>query len=258
MDLAQWYATQGRHDHPWRATRDRWSVLVSEVMLHQTQVARVVAAYPPFLERFPTPDAMADAAPGAVIDAWGRLGYPRRARRLWETARLIAADGWPDDLESLPGVGRYTARAIAAQVDGADVGAVEVNVRRVVERVLGGPHTDREIEVAMLGIGAPLDGRDRLLALMDLGAMVCRAREPSCDSCPLHGGCAARGLLPHERERRRQPRYEGSLRQRRGTVLAALRSGPTEIRGLDREALDTLVDDGLAEIEGSCARLATR
>ncbi|HUV11000.1 MAG TPA: A/G-specific adenine glycosylase [Acidimicrobiia bacterium] len=258
MRLAQWYETEGRHGHPWRATRDRWSVLVSEVMLHQTQVARVVEAWPPFMARFPAPASMADAAPAAVIEAWGRLGYPRRARRLWEAARLIHEHGWPDDLESLPGVGRYTARAIAAQVDDADVGAVEVNVRRVVERVLGEPCNDRAIEVAMVEIGRPLHGRDRLLAFMDLGAMVCRARDPGCFECPLHDRCTSRGPLPHERERRRQPRYEGSLRQRRGGVLAVLRAGPTGTRSLDREALDTLIDDGLAEIDGPNARLATR
>ena len=256
--LAGWYATEGRHGHPWRATRDRWSVLVSEVMLHQTQVARVVDAWPVFLARFPTPEAMADAEPAAVIEAWGRLGYPRRARRLWETARVIATDGWPDDLESLPGIGRYTARAIAAQVDDADVGAVEVNVRRVVERVSGASRTDREIEVAMIDLARPLRGRDRLLALMDLGAGVCRARDPRCGDCPLQDRCEARGPLPHEGARRRQPRYEGSLRQRRGGVLGALRVGPTALGTLDTEALGTLVDDGLAEVDGSHARLATR
>lgn len=255
--LAAWYAAEGRHDHPWRQTRDRWSVLVSEVMLHQTQVARVVDAWPVFLHRFPTPEAMAASEPAAVIDAWGRLGYPRRARRLWEAARSIAEHGWPDDLESLPGIGRYTARAIAAQVDDADVGAVEVNVRRVVERMAGAPLTDRAIEVAMVELARPLRGRDRLLALMDLGAMVCRARDPQCGACPLGERCAGRGRLPHEGARRRQPRYEGSLRQRRGRVLTALRAGPSPTRTLDAEALATLVDDGLAEIDGSAARLPT-
>jgi len=258
MGLAQWYDSEGRHDHPWRATRDRWSVLVSEVMLHQTQVARVVEAWPVFLARFPTPAAMADAGPAAVIEAWGRLGYPRRARRLWESACIVHEHGWPDDLEALPGVGRYTARAIAAQVDEDDVGAVEVNVRRVVERVQGAPGTDRAIEAAMVEIGRPLRGRDRLLALMDLGAMVCRPQDPDCAACPLHGRCSSRGPLPHERERRRQARFEGSMRQRRGGVLAALRTGPTGTASLDREALRTLVDDGLAEIDGANARLATR
>ena len=139
LTLDAWYRAHGRHDLPWRATRDRWAVLVSETMLHQTQVSRVAAVYDEFLARFPTPAAMAEAGPGAVITAWGRLGYPRRARRLWEASVVIAADGWPDDLTALPGVGRYTAGAVAAQADGVDVPALDVNVRRVVERVRGAP-----------------------------------------------------------------------------------------------------------------------
>src|SRR5436853_3704143 len=131
MGLAAWYQTNGRHDLPWRRTRDRWAVLVSEVMLHQTQVARVAAVYEEFLARFPTPTVMADAGPATVIEAWGRLGYPRRARRLYDAAVTLRDNGWPDDLTTLPGVGRYTAAAVLAQSDDVDVAAVEVNVRRV-------------------------------------------------------------------------------------------------------------------------------
>src|SRR6478609_312082 len=98
VGLARWYAANGRHGLPWRHTRDRWAVLVSEVMLQQTQVARVRDAWPDFIERFPTPGVMADATAGEVIAEWGRLGYPRRARRLWEAATRIDADGWPADL----------------------------------------------------------------------------------------------------------------------------------------------------------------
>ena len=134
-------------------------------MLHQTQVPRVAATYDGFLARFPTPAAMAAAGPGAVISAWGRLGYPRRARRLWDAAVQIAAHGWPDDLTELPGVGRYTAAAVAAQVDDCDVPAVEVNVRRVLQRVCGRRLTDRQAEVEMPAVGGTLTGRDRLLAL---------------------------------------------------------------------------------------------
>ena len=107
--LRHWYQDHGRHDLAWRQTRDRWAVLVSEVMLAQTQVGRVAAVWPSFMERFPTPGAMAASSPGDVIVAWGNLGYPRRARRLWEAAGIVAATGWPDDLAALPGVGRYTA-----------------------------------------------------------------------------------------------------------------------------------------------------
>jgi A/G-specific adenine glycosylase len=254
-EIAAWYAGNGRHDLPWRQTRDRWSVLVSEVMLHQTQVSRVAAVWPGFIARFPTPDAMATAGPGAVIAAWGRLGYPRRARRLWEAAAMIAAHGWPDDLTSLPGIGRYTARAVAAQADGEDVPAVEVNGRRVAERTAGRPLSDRAAEAVLVDVGAPLRDRDRLLALMDIGALVCRRREPRCDACPLYGRCASRGALEGERRSHQGP-FEGSFRQRRGRVMARLRAGKAvHATSLDGEALASLVDDGLAVVDKAVARL---
>jgi A/G-specific adenine glycosylase len=223
-------------------------------MLHQTQVTRVAAAYDTFLERFPTPRAMAVAGPGAVITAWGRLGYPRRARRLWEAAVAIDAYGWPDDLTELPGVGPYTSGAVAAQADDADVPAVDVNVRRVLERVRGTRLTRRETEQAMVDVGRPLRGRDRLLALMDLGAVLCRPRSPDCAACPLRRRCRTRGELPGE-SRSRQPPFEGSFRQRRGRVMARLRDGPARARELDAAALASLVDDGLAVVERGHARL---
>jgi A/G-specific adenine glycosylase len=248
-EITAWYAREGRHDLAWRRTRDRWAVLVSEVMLHQTQVSRVEAVWPGFIARFPSPHAMADAGPGAVITAWGTLGYPRRARRLWEAAAAIAADGWPDDLTSLPGVGRYTARAVAAQSDGLDVPAVEVNGRRVAERTAGRALSDRDAERVLAELGAPLRGRDRLLALMDVGALVCKPREPRCGECPLRRRCATRGARDGER-RSRQGRFEGSFRQRRGRVMAQLRSGErVDARALDTEALTSLVDDGLAVVD---------
>jgi A/G-specific adenine glycosylase len=231
-------------------------VLVSEVMLHQTQVSRVAMAWPTFMARFPNPHTMADAGPGAVITAWGTLGYPRRARRLWEASVAIAAHGWPDDLASLPGVGRYTARAIVAQCDNADLPAVEANTRRVAERAAGRPLSDREAEEVLVELGAPLRGRDRLLALMDVGALACRPREPRCAECPLRPRCATRGALAGER-RSRQARFEGSLRQRRGRVMARLRAGEAiDARSLDADALTSLVEDGLAVVEdGATARL---
>jgi A/G-specific adenine glycosylase len=252
--IVDWYARHGRHDLPWRATRDRWAVLTSEVMLHQTQVARVERAWPEFLARFPTPAAMAGAGPAAVIRAWDRLGYPRRARHLHDAAVVIAATGWPDDLRTLPGVGRYTAAAVAAQADDADVPAIDVNIRRVVQRVVGARLGDRAAEDAMIRVGAPLRGRDRLLALMDVGALVCRARDPQCGACPLRRRCATRGSLPDEGTRR-QSAFRGSFRERRGRVMAALRAGPTPSAELDAEALASLVADGLAVVRGGRARL---
>jgi A/G-specific adenine glycosylase len=248
-EITAWFARYGRHDLPWRQTRDRWAVLVSEVMLHQTQVPRVATAWPDFMARFPRPGTMAAAGPGAVIAVWGTLGYPRRARRLWEAAVTIEDHGWPDDLTLLPGVGRYTARAIAAQCDDVDVAAVEVNGRRVAERAAGRALSDREAEDVFVDVGAPLRGRDRLLALMDIGALVCRPRKPRCDECPLHRRCATRGPLEGERRSRQGP-FEGSFRQRRGRVMARLRAGDAvDAKSLDGDALASLVDDGLAVVD---------
>ncbi len=253
--LAAWYGDHGRHDLPWRATRDRWTVLVSEVMLQQTQVARVLAAWPAFITRFPTPAVMADAPLGDVLAAWGRLGYPRRARRLWEASRVIATDGWPRELTTLPGVGRYTAAAIRAQADDDDVPAIEVNVRRVVQRVEGRLLGEVAAERASVRVGRELDGRDRLLALMDLGATICTPRAPRCPACPLRRRCATRGTLDGE-VRARQPAFAGSFRQRRGVVMARLRAGDVVATAeLDAEALASLVADGLAVVDGPDARL---
>ncbi len=253
--LAAWYATNGRHDLPWRATRDPWAVLVSEVMLQQTQVARVLVAWPRFMARFPTPAVMAAAPLGAVIGAWDRLGYPRRARRLWEAAGMIAADGWPAELATLPGIGRYTAAAIRAQTEDAGLPAVEVNVRRVCQRVEGTLMGERAAEDASVRVGRGLRGRDRLLALMDLGATVCTARTPACPACPLRRRCVTRGPLPGE-VRARQPTFAGSFRERRGVVMARLRAEPrVAVAELDADALASLVADGLAAVDGADARL---
>jgi A/G-specific adenine glycosylase len=225
-------------------------------MLHQTQVPRVADAWPAFIARFPTAAVMAAAGPGDVITAWGRLGYPRRARWLWEAAVVIDRDGWPADLTALPGVGRYTAAAVAAQADDADVPAVEVNVRRVVERVRGERLTTVEAEAAMVDAGGALRGRDRLLALMDVGALLCRPRAPRCGECPLRRRCTSRGPRPGEDDGRRRPaRFDGSFRQRRGRVLGALRAGVQPVADLDPDALASLVADRLAVVDAGHAHL---
>ena len=233
-------------------------MLVSEVMLAQTQVERVAAVWPGFMAGFPTPPATAAAGPGAVIAAWGTLGYPRRARRLWEAAVRITTEGWPADLTELPGVGVYTAGAVSAQVDGRDAPAVETNIRRVVERRAGRPLTPGEAAAASCLVGRPLAGRDRFLALMDVGALVCRPRAPRCPECPLRRGCAtATGTAPLSATApvRRQAPFEGSFRQRRGRVMAELRAGPQPASELDPDALASLVADGLAAVDGVLARL---
>ncbi|MFL5797418.1 MAG: A/G-specific adenine glycosylase [Actinomycetota bacterium] len=206
---------------------------VSEVMLQQTQAARVVPAYPAFLERFATVEALAAAPRGEVIRAWGTLGYPRRAVALSEAARAMVRDHGgrvPDDpavLRGLPGFGAYTSAAVAALGYGRPVTALDTNVRRVTSRAVLGlePHRVAEVELRVAAQGW-LAGRapgDVLQGLMDLGRTVCRPR-PRCDVCPLAGGCRflLTGGTP-ERPARRQPGFAGSMRQVRGLVLASLR-----------------------------------
>jgi A/G-specific adenine glycosylase len=210
-----------------------------------------------FMAEFPTPAATAAAGPGAVIRAWGRLGYPRRARWVWEASVRIAQVGWPDDLSELPGVGRYTAAAVAAQVDDDDRVGIEVNIRRVCERVQGTRLSDADAEACVRELAGRMQPRDRLLAMMDLGATVCSARSPACDRCPIVSVCATRGTHPDE-TKHRQSRFAGSFRERRGIVMAQLRSGPVAAAELDGEVLASLLDDGLAEVTRGRAHLPRR
>jgi A/G-specific adenine glycosylase len=225
--LLAWYARHGR-DLPWRETRDPYAILVSEVMAQQTQVARVVPRWEEWLARWPTVEALADAPLAEVIRAWQGLGYNRRAVSLHRAATIVARDGWPDDLTSLPGVGRYTADAVAAFAFGREVLPADVNVRRVVERT-GAPFS-------------PAAGQ----ALMDLGATVCLARVPRCGACPLAHGCPSRGR--RYEPLRRQGSFEGSFRQRRARVLRAVAAGVTAVE--DAEAVESLARDGLVRVAG--------
>ena len=171
--LLAWYREWGR-DLPWRRTRDPYAILVSEVMLQQTQVERVVPRYERWLERWPTAASLAAAAPGEVIVEWQGLGYNRRALQLHRAARHVAEHGWPDDLTVLSGVGAYTAAALGNFAFGEDVLPRDVNVGRV-ERRTGNAFTGHAAQ-----------------ALMDLGALGCTARTPECEACPLGGSCAWR------------------------------------------------------------------
>jgi A/G-specific adenine glycosylase len=219
--LLAWYAENGR-DLPWRRTRDPYAILVSEVMLQQTQAARVVPRYLAWLERWPAVAALAGASTADILREWQGLGYNRRALNLQRAARKVAANGWPDDLSSLPGVGPYTAAAVACFAFGRPVLPVDVNVRRVLERTGGDfDHTCGQ-------------------ALMDLGATVCIARVPRCRECPLSELCPSRGRR-FEPQRKQGP-FEGSFRQRRGAALRALLDG--EDPG-DEEAVAALARDGI-------------
>jgi A/G-specific adenine glycosylase len=231
-ELQTWFRANGR-DLPWRRTRDPYAILVSEVMLQQTQAARVVPYYERFLARFPDPAACAAAPAAEVLRAWSGLGYNRRALALHRTATIVARDGWPDDLVVLPGVGPYTAAAVASFAFGAAVLAVDVNVRRVLAR--------SEIVVA-----EPTPELNQ--ALMELGATVCTARAPRCSACPLAEGCDGPGE-PTARAAGR-PRFEDTDRFVRGRVVAALAAGeplPDVDASRLQRALHGLERDGLIE-----------
>jgi A/G-specific adenine glycosylase len=222
--LLAWYR-ENRRDLPWRRTRDPYAILVSEVMLQQTQVERVIRRYLHWLELWPTPDALAKASPADVLREWQGLGYNRRALNLHRAALAIAADGWPDDLTVLPGVGRYTADAVRSFAFGEPVLPVDTNVSRVQERT--GHAFDHECAQA----------------LMDLGATVCLARIPRCAVCPLAEHCPSRGR--RYEPLRKQSRYEGSFRQRRAVALKAVLAGEAPD---DHEAVAALHRDGLVSL----------
>ena len=233
--LLRWFAEHGRHELPWRHTRDPYAILVSEVMLQQTQVPRVVPRYVAFLARWPTVESLAAASPASVIREWQGLGYNRRGLNLHRAAREIATRGWPDDLTRLPGVGTYTATAVARFAHGRAVLPVDVNVRRVLGRT--GVHFSAEAAAA----------------LMDLGANVCLARIPRCAACPLAALCPSRGkTFPPERK---QGPFEGSFRQRRARALRAVAAGPRRVDELDADAVAALARDGLVSVADGVAEL---
>ena len=229
--LLAWYAGNKR-DLPWRRTGDPYAILVSEVMLQQTQVERVIPRYLAWLERWPSAAALAAASPAEVIVAWQGLGYNRRALNLHRAAQAVAEHGWPDDLTELPGVGPYTAAAVGNFAFGRDVLPVDVNVGRIQERT-----------------GFAFDGACTQ-ALFDLGATICLARIPRCEVCPLARSCPSRGS--RYEPLRKQSRFEGSFRQRRALALRAVALGeqPTDL-----EALTALERDGLVVLRDGAASL---
>jgi A/G-specific adenine glycosylase len=232
--LLAWFAEHGR-ELPWRRTRDPYAVLVSEVMAQQTQVERVVPRWERWLERWPTIDALAAASAADVIREWQGLGYNRRALNLHRAAQHVAAHGWPGDLTELPGVGRYTADAVACFAFGRDVLPVDVNVRRVQERS-GQRFTPAAAQ-----------------ALMDLGATVCLARIPRCGICPFAEDCPSRGRR-YEPLRKQGP-FEGSFRQRRAATLRLVSEGGRPIAELDVEAVAALERDGLVRVADGAVSL---
>jgi A/G-specific adenine glycosylase len=269
-ELIDWY-DRSRRDLPWREPGvSAWQILVSEFMLQQTPVARVLSIWPDWVQRWPTASATAAASAADVLRAWGKLGYPRRAKRLHECATVIArehGDVVPDDVETLltlPGIGSYTARAVACFAYRQRVPVVDTNVRRVVARAVHG----------LADAGAPSATRDHAdvsallprdetapkfsVALMELGATVCTARTPRCGLCPLDQ-CAWRhaGYPPAQGPARRIQTYAGTDRQVRGRLLDVLRANDSPVTraqldvawltdgGQRDRALDSLLADGL-------------
>lgn len=274
--LLEWGVPRLRH-LPWRATRDRWAVLVSEVMAQQTQVSRVIPKWTRFIELYPTPVECAAAPLADLLRLWSGLGYPRRCRNLHEAAAIIVArhggvvPGNLEELRSLPGVGPYTARAVMAFADGSDVAAVDTNVARVIARVSGSAMTAGQLQMTADSLLPPGMAWEWNQVIMDFGAEVCTARNPSCDECPIRPHCrwddgddpAAASALTSKP----QPRFEGSDRQARGRLMAvlAVRSvrrtdvGAVMMLGADSaragRLVDSLVRDGLVAVDGEWYRL---
>jgi A/G-specific adenine glycosylase len=250
----QWYAAHAR-DLPWRRTSDPYAILVSEVMLQQTQVARVVPRYLEWLERWPTAGALAAATREEVLRAWVGLGYNRRAVALHAAATMVARDGWPSDLRTLPGVGPYTAAAVGSFAFGAQEAAVDTNVHRVAARL--GRGTPQEL----LPPGRAADFNQ---AMMELGATMCTARTPRCGECPVAGWCSWTGepVAPVGGSRdatRPRERFEDSNRWVRGRVIAALAAGEPLPEDIAPErlarAIAGLERDGLVRRSGTCFAL---
>jgi A/G-specific adenine glycosylase len=275
--VVRWFDRNAR-DLPWRRQPTTpWGVLVSEVMLQQTQVSRVVPVWMWWMARWPRPSALAAESAGEVLRAWGKLGYPRRALRLHECAGVIArthGDAVPSDVDtllSLPGIGSYTARAIAAFAYGQRCAVVDTNVRRVVARAVHGRPAAETISATrdLSDVGAVLPAEPARAArfsaaLMEIGAVLCTARTPRCGDCPLRTGCAwHRAGHPgtNGRTTRPAPRFAGTDRQVRGLLLDVLRGsqGPATRAQLDLawpdaaqrdRCLDSLLVDGLIEQAG--------
>ena len=242
--ITSWYAEHGR-DLPWRRPGiGAWPIMVSEFMLQQTPVARVLPAYEAWIDRWPTPQALAAATPADAVRQWDRLGYPRRALRLHESAVIITtthAGQVPQDLSALralPGVGSYTAAAIAAFAYAQRHPVLDTNVRRVISRLISGnQHPPGSLSVAEQSLARSLlpPEQDRRaatwsVALMELGALVCTSARPACETCPVADTCSwlRNGRPAGVQPRRAQP-YQGSDRQLRGQLLAVLRSAPSPV-----------------------------
>jgi A/G-specific adenine glycosylase len=261
--LLRWSA-RTRRDLPWRRTRDPWAILVSEVMLQQTQVPRVIPKYHAFLERFPTVAACAAAPVADVVREWAGLGYNRRAVSLHAAAVACVerhGGALPDDLDALlalPGVGPYTARAVLAFAFERDVGLVESNTGRVLARLAGRPLDTKSAQRFADEVVPPGKGWAWNQAMIDLGATVCLRRAPRCGECPVNARCGWHAGPDPAAPANRQSTFDGSDRQGRGRLVDALRAGPVGVEVIPEATgwpndparahriADTLIADGLA------------
>lgn len=241
--IIEWFDRDGR-DWPWRRSRDRWVVLVCEVCSQQTQIARAAPFVERIMDRFPTPADLAAAELGELLAMWQGLGYPRRARNLWLAAQSIDAEGWPDDLRELPGVGPYTDAAIRCFADEQPVMPPDINTRRVLARCFPGG-APRHEELPLLAERAWAWGS----AVMELGQTACRAKA-ACDACPVRDLCPSAGT-DQVIASPRQARYAGSMRQRRGSLLRMVADQGFAAWDADPDAAESLVSDGLAARGGT-------
>ena len=235
--VLDWWTANARN-LPWRASRDVYAIWVCEVMSAQTTVGRSAAAWLRWMERWPTVEALATASLTEVLAEWQGLGYPRRARDLHRSARIVVESGWPDDLTALPGVGAYIAAAVRCFALEESVLPLDVNVKRVLHRRFPG------------GVDISGDPWRAGQAIMEFGQRICSGR-PKCEACPVRAGCAGPGDPGSRPAGRRQKRFEGSLRQRRGRLLRqVIAQGVVAADDADREAAAGLAQDGLVVLAG--------